>query len=249
VSGTCKENVVIPAKVVKIALDGRGKATIQSVDTAADTIFVAEKNIPIQGFTLTGGRDGIHLSGPAAVVIDGNVIRNNGRGLHLDKGSIGRILNNTIQNNRGVEINLNEHSYARIGCWIPPDAQLHPNTIQHNEGHGIHVGRASTAWIVGNTIANNKGSGIVVNRCLQADIVANTIQGNSGDAISASHNGGVNLQSEGTPRREGPNQTDPALKNGGVGIRCAISGYVDGPLGTLLGTQGAITCIDRLSLP
>lgn len=252
VSGTCREHVVIPAEAARITLDGQGKATIQGAGPAADTVFVSGRNITIKGFTLTGGRDGIHLSGPGAVVIDGNIIQNNGRGIHLDKGSIGRIINNTIQNNRGVGINIIENSYARIGFFIPPEPTLRPNTIRNNQGHGIHVGRASSAWIIGNTIADNKGTGIVVNRSSQADIAGNTINGNSGDALSVSHNSGVNLKSEGTSRREGPNHTDPALKNNGVAVRCSVGGYVDGPLGALAGSQGVKEfdngCVDRVSL-
>jgi len=256
VGGTCNENVVIPAEVVRITLDGQGKATIQGPGTVSDTIFVRGKEITIKGFTITGGRDGIHLSGAAAgasAVIDGNTIHSTGRGIHLDGGSVARIANNKIHNNRGVGINVIENSYARIGFIIPSDAKLGPNAIQNNGGHGIAVARASSAWVVGNMIANNKGSGIVVNRSSQLDVVANTINGNGGDGVSASHNAGVNLRSEGTPRREGPNQTDTVLKNNGVGIRCTIGGYVDGPLGTLIGTKGAKeidnTCIDRVTLP
>jgi parallel beta-helix repeat protein len=252
VSRTCREHVIIPAEVSRITLDGQGKATIQGTGPAADTILVLGKNITIKGFTLTGGRDGIHLSGPAAVVIDGNIIQNNGRGIHLDKGSIGRIINNTIQNNRGVGINVIENSYARIGFFIPPEPALRPNTIRNNQGHGIHVGRASSAWIIGNTIADNTGTGIVVNRSSQADIAGNIINGNGGDARGVSHNSGVNLQSEGTSRREGPNHTDPARKNSGVAVRCSVGGYVDGPLGALAGSQGVKefdnSCVDRVTL-
>lgn len=251
VTGTCREHVVIPAEVARITLDGQGKATIQGSGPTADAIFVTGKNITIKGFKIIGGRDGIHLSGPAAVVIDGNVIQDNGRGIHLDKGSIGRIVNNTIQNNRGVGINIIENSYARIGFLIPPDATLRPNTIQNNQGHGIHVGRTSSAWVASNTITSNRGGGVVVNRSSQADVVGNTIAGNHGDGIAVSHNSGVNLRSEGTLRREGPNQTDPTMKNSGVGIRCVIGGYVDGPLGTLAGVQGTKefdnTCTDRVT--
>lgn len=75
------------------------------------------------------------------------------------------------------------------------------------------------------------------------------INANGGDAITVSYNGGVNLRSE--PRRDGPNQTASTQRNGGAGIRCMIGGYVDGPLGTLAGTQGAKafdnSCIDRVT--
>ena len=115
------------------------------------------------------------------------------------------------------------------------------------------MSRASSAWIANNTIADNKGSGVFVNRNSQADVVANIINGNGGDGITASHNSGVNLRSEGTPLREGPNQTDPMAKNAGFGIKCSIGGYAEGPLGTLTGTQGEKefdnSCVDRVTLP
>lgn len=258
VSGTCKEQVTIPSEISRITLDGQGKSTIQysgSTGTpgVGHTVYIRGKEITVKGFTVTGGRDGVHLSGPASAVVDGNVIANNLRGIHLDKGSVAQIINNRVENNRGVGIDISENSYARIGFLIPPSPTLAPNTIQNNGGHGINVERASGAWIVGNTINNNKGSGIAVNRSSQADIVANVINANSGDAITASHNAGVNLRSEASPRREGPNQTASTLKNGGAGIRCVVGGYVDGPLGTLAGTQGAkefdSTCVDRVAVP
>jgi parallel beta-helix repeat protein len=256
VSGTCKESVVIPAELVRVTLNGQGKATIRnpggtSSGPARHAVFIRGKGITITGFRITGGADGVHLSGPAHAVIDGNVItENSGRGIHIDKASVAQIVNNTIANNGGVGINVTEHSYARIGFLIPPDEALRPNTIQGNGGGGIRIDRASSAWIVGNTIVGNKGPGIAIDRGSETDIVANVISGNSGDGLEVTHNSGVNLQSQGSPRREGPNRTDPGVKNGGVGIRCSIGGYVDGPLGTLMGVQGATrfdkTCIDRV---
>ena len=257
VSGTCKEQVSIHAEIERITLDGQEKSTIQPPSSSGrpvHAVFVRGKEITIKGFTVTGGQDGIHLSGPASAVIDGNVIvKNAGRGIHIDKGSVAQIINSTIQNSGSAGISVSENSHARIGFLIPPSPKLAPNTIQNNGGHGINIERASSAWIVGNTIGNNKGSGIAVNRSSQADIIANVINANGGDAITANHNAGVNLRSEASPRREGPNQTDSTLKNGGVGIRCGIGGYVEGPLGTLVGTQGAKefdnTCVDRVAAP
>jgi parallel beta-helix repeat protein len=256
VSGTCSENIAIPSEVVRITLDGRGKAAIQAPGTTADAIFIRGKDITIKGFTLTGGRDGIHLSGAAAgasAIIDGNTIQRTGRyGIHMDGGSVARIVNNRIENIPNVGIDITENSHARIGFLLPSRPEPAPNTIRSNGSHGIAVSRASSAWIVNNIISDNKGSGVFVNRNSQADVVGNTINRNDGDGITASHNSGVNLRSEGTPLRQGPNQTDPIAKNAGFGIKCSIGSYADGPLGTLTGTQGATefdnSCVNRLSL-
>jgi parallel beta-helix repeat protein len=144
-------------------------------------------------------------------------------------------------------IDITGASYAYIGVRIPRLPALSPNTIRNNGGPGINLERSSGAWIVGNTISNNKGSGIFVHRSSQADVMANVINANGGDAITASYSGGVNLKSE--PRSDGPNQT--TQENGGAGIRCTVGGYVDGPLGTLAGKQGAKAidsgCVDRVT--
>src|ERR1700682_4064421 len=102
------------------------------------------------GFTLTAGRDGIHLSGAAAgasAIIDGNTIRRTGRqGIHLDQGSIGRIANNVIEDVPGEGIYVLESSNARIGFLI---ADLGPNAIRNTGTHGIVLRGGSSAWIVG----------------------------------------------------------------------------------------------------
>jgi parallel beta-helix repeat protein len=253
VSGTCKEQVNIAPEIVRITLDGQKKTTIQHPGGAAASphaLYNRGKEITIKGFTVTGGLDGIHLSGPASAVIDGNVVvKNAGRGIHIDKGSIARILNTTVQESGLIGIDVTGVSYAYIGVFIPRVPALSPNIIRNNGGPGINIERSSGAWIVGNTISNNKESGIAIHRNAQADVIANTINANGGDAITVSYNSGVNLNSE--TRRDGPNQTASGQNNGGAGIRCMIGGYVEGPLGSLTGTKGAKafdnSCVDRVT--
>ncbi len=253
VSGACKEHVNIAPEIVKITLDGQKKTTIQHPGAGAaspHTLYNRGKEITIKGFTVTGGMDGIHLSGPASAVIDGNiVVKNSGRGIHIDKGSIARILNTTVQDSGGIGIDITGASYAYIGVFIPRVPALAPNIIRNNGGPGINIERTSGAWIVGNTISNNTEAGIAVHRNSQADVIANAINANGGDAIAVSYNSGVNFDS--APRRDGPNQTAAGQSNGGVAIRCGVGGYVDGPVGTLAGTQGVKVidtgCVDRVT--
>src|SRR5258706_5078837 len=207
VSGTCKEQVSIAPEIVRITMDGQRKTTIQhpgGPSASPHAVYIRGKEITIKGFTVTGGLDGIHLSGPASTVIDGNtVIKNNGRGIHIDKGSIARILNNTVQDSGGIGIDITGVSYAYIGALIPRVPALSPNTIRSNGGSGINIERSSGAWIVGNTLSNNQDSGIAVHRNAQADIIANVINANGGDPITGRHNSGVNLRREARPA--GPN--------------------------------------------
>src|SRR5262245_37654861 len=250
VSGTCNEQVSFRPEMVRITLDGQKKTTIQHPGKSAaspHTVFVQGKDIHIRGITVIGGLDGIHLSGPASAEIDGAVVMKSTRaGIHIDKSSVVRVLNTTVQDSGAMGIDVTGVSVAYIGVRIPRVPALSPVTVRNSGGAGINVERSSSAWIVGNTISNNKGGGIEVHRNANADVMANTINANGGDAISAMYNAGINLKSE--PRRDGPNQT--TQENGGVGIRCTTGGFVDGPLGTLGGKQGAKSfehgCVDRL---
>ena len=253
VNGLCKEQVNIPPEVTRVIFDGQKKTTIQhpgGQQASPHAFYNRGKEITIKNFTVTGGQDGIHLSGPASAVIDGNLVtKNSGRGIHIDKGSIARILNTTVEQSGGIGIDVTGASYAYIGVFIPRVPALAPNTIRNNGGPGINIERTSGAWIVGNTISGNKDSGITVHRNAQADVIANTINGNGGDAITVTYNSGVNFDSE--PRKTG--RTRRPQNNAGAGIKCAIGGYVDGPLGTLAGAKGAKdidkSCVDRTAAP
>jgi hypothetical protein len=250
VSGTCNEQVSFAPELVRITLDGQKKTTIQHPGKGAPsphTVFIRGKDITIKGITVIGGLDGIHLAGPASAELDGNVVNKAARaGIHIDKGSVARILNNTVQDSGAYGIDITGVSLAYIGVRIPRIPALSPNTIRNNGGPGVNIERGSVAWIVGNTISNNKGSGIVLHRNAHADVMANVISANGGNAIAVLYNSGINLRSE--PRNDGPNQTAEA--NGGVAIRCSVGGFVDGPLGTLAGKQGAKAiehgCVDRV---
>jgi hypothetical protein len=245
VSGLCKESVLFTPALSGITLDGQGKATLQGpphdvVPTKPSdfTVFILGRDVRITGFTIIGGIHAVHLSGPATAVIDKNVIRQSAGAIHIDKGSVGTIFDNVIEDNRGYGINLIENSYARIGFRIPTLPKPQPNTIRNNDGPGVIVGRWSSAWVVGNQITNNKGHGVIVDRQSQADVQANEISGNGGAGIRVSHGSGVNFDSEGSDMViNEPNRSTAA--NAGAGIRCDVGGYVSGRLGSLNGKASA----------
>ena len=251
VSGNCGENVAVPAEVVLVTLDGQGK-TVITAPPKGDGFFVRGREITIKGFTITGGRDGIHLSGSASGAsanVVNNTIRKTGRhGIHLDHTSVGRIAGNTIEDAHACGVDVAEMSVARIGYLLRPMGHG-PNTIRGCGEHGISVNRQSSARIVGNAIENNKKSGVLVTRNSQADVFGNSISGNGGNGITASHMAGVNMTNEDKLFDLGPNQT--GAKNAGFGLSGSVGGYVDGPFGTLAGAKGAKeidgSCIDRLT--
>ncbi len=151
VSGTCKENLVIHEEVVRVTLDGQGKATINAPDTTKHTMIVRGRGITIKGFTVTGGRNGLMVNNGGQAIIDGNTIQGVRRGILVTSNSSARIKNNTIQNNSSSGITVAMSSFARIGN----------NTIQNNRRSGIVVTQSSSARIGNNTVKNNR-IGIVI---------------------------------------------------------------------------------------
>lgn len=250
VTGTCNEHLVIPEEIVRVVLDGQGKATISGPDKSVPTVIVNGRGITIKGFTVTGGRDGIVVSRGSQAVIDRNAIQNTGRiGLQVNQSSFAVIVNNTIENNPTNGISIGGSSYAIIGIVTGLDKTASPNIIQNNGQNGINVGRSSNARITGNTIRNNKQNGIQVTRASQADITSSTIDGNGMSGIAVSQNSAVQLGADkGTGIFESPNTTSTG--NEQVGINCTVNSSVDGRIGTLNGKNGAkdfdSSCVDSL---
>jgi parallel beta-helix repeat protein len=240
VNGTASENVAILAETVRITLDGQGKAVIEA-PAKGDGFFIRGREITVRGFTITGGRDGIHLSGVAAGAsanIVGNTIRKTGRhGIHLDHSSVGRIAGNTIEGAGAHGIDIAEGSVARIGYLLRPLGHG-PNTVRGCGEHGIAVTRGSSARIVGNTLEGNKGSGVYVSRHSHADVMGSAISGNGGNGITATHNSGVNLDNEEKLFDLGANRTDPNSKNAGFGLSGAVGAMPTARSGRSTGQKG-----------
>jgi len=76
VQGTCQENILIPAQLQHITLDGQRKATVKAPDPGRPAIQVLGREVTIKGFTVIGGLFGIAVNRAATAVIDANTIRN-----------------------------------------------------------------------------------------------------------------------------------------------------------------------------
>ncbi|HTN72684.1 MAG TPA: right-handed parallel beta-helix repeat-containing protein [Methylomirabilota bacterium] len=261
VTGACNENVTVRNEKQRLLISGSG-ATISGPNSTSPTLNVRGKGITIQGFTITGGRDGINVNRGSNAVIQGNIIQGTGRhGILIDQLSFAVITGNTIQNNlSGSGIVVSENSVARIGFNLDTDGTASPNTIQGNAGPGIVLSRTSSARIVGNTVNANTGTGsdgIQVTRLSQADLAKNDIRSNSGNGVLVTQNSGVNLPDVAPTGSffDDPNTT--TVLNNVNGIRCTLGGFVNGhtgPSGTQLnGTSGPTnidsSCPSSLSTP
>ena len=118
VSGACSENVAILSETVRITLDGQGKTMIEA-PPKGDGFFIRGREITVKGFTITGGRDGIHLSGVAAGasanIVENTIRKTSRHGIHLDHSSVGRIAGNTIEDVHACGIDIAEAAVARVG--------------------------------------------------------------------------------------------------------------------------------------
>jgi hypothetical protein len=256
VTGSCIENVLIRNEKVRVIVDGGGTASIHGPDSTSPTIRVRGKGILIQGFTITGGREGISVERGSNSIINNNDISNAaGNGMRAGELAFVVITNNNIHSNGFHGIFITETSTARIGFNLSNDSSPSPNMIQANDESGILVSRGSSAQIVSNSILNNGANGVSVTRASQADIASNTINGNGGSGVLVSTNSGVNLGNDDPfDFFDQPNVT--TVNNVTNGIRCRLGGYVDGHLGStnpLNGTAGQLdispNCPNGLATP
>ncbi len=158
---TCLENIVV--KVDHVTLDGKGTATIDgSGDPASDTIRVLGRDVTIKGFTVTGGRNGIHISESSSANISECVIISNvsnGIRVHLssdaniddstmsgngvdgvivDGGSAG-IKNNTITGNGDDGLSV------QFGSFVELDGL---NLFESNVDDGVQCSRFGGIWVL-----------------------------------------------------------------------------------------------------
>jgi hypothetical protein len=253
VSGACTVNLDIPPDTNDITLDGQGTATLTAADATQPAITIRGRRITIRGFTVNGGNAGVLVTGGGSATITNNVLQGAANGVSVILSGVATIVNNTIQNNTDAGIIVSEGGHARIGFTLSADTTAAPNTIQNNAGGGIIVIRGSSARIVGNAIRNNTGDGVGVFRLSQADLSSNVIEGNTGNGVNVSQNSGVNLgRDTGDGIFDAVNTTGAASPNQGNGLSCSTGGYLDGRLGSLNGTAGAIvtplpgTCVNSL---
>jgi parallel beta-helix repeat protein len=249
VQGTCRENLLIHAEVLRITLDGQGKSTIDAPDPRRPAVQVLGREVTIKGFTVTGGTFGIAINRGATGTIDRNTVRNAAiSGLEVSHNGFARIVNNTVERNQQQGILILGSASAHIGIIGTDDQIPGPNIVKDNGGDGIQVLRASTARIIGNTISGNGRSGLTVQQASHADVAGNMFDGNAQHGIRVVGNSGVNLADSAMLLFTRPNTT--TTPNGGFGIQCAVGAYVDGAIGDLKGKIGRKdvsdkSCIDR----
>ncbi|MCW3132200.1 MAG: right-handed parallel beta-helix repeat-containing protein [Candidatus Methanospirare jalkutatii] len=184
--GTYYENVVVNKKLTIKSENGSAYCI---VDGSGSTVFTLEADgIRIEGFSITGGSDGIYIrsnnnsisnntisSNNYGIVLGGNnssisnnlISSNNDYGIVLG-GNNNSISNNIISNNnRGIDLEGNNNSISNNiisnnGCGIMfggNNNSISNNIISNNNGGGIYFGGNNNS-ISNNLISSNTYEGI-----------------------------------------------------------------------------------------
>lgn len=236
VRGVCNENISVRDEATRLTLDGQGSATIHGPNPGAATITVLGRNITIQGFTITGGRQGFSVLRGGSALIDGNTIQESaGIGIIVLQNGHARIVNNTIQLNPNAGISVQENSFARIG-FLDLGGPTAGNVIRNNGVAGVVVQQTAGASLAGNTISDNDGPGVSVRGASYALLAGNHIDANASDGVTVTQNSYVQLGGE-PGILNPPNETE--VPNSGFGIGCSLNSSAGGRLATLTGAEGA----------
>ncbi len=194
VQGFCTENVVILKDGIHLLADG--VATIHAANSTLETILVLGRNIAIDGFIISGGKQGIFIDNTASATIANNQITDNTRGIIIFRASTGNIEDNVISGN-----GFDEDGEPII------------------RGHGIFIGLSSSATINRNVIDANGAVGVRFAEASSGRLSDNTITNNQTLGLDVSFNSSVRLSDGGG----GPNLFEG---NGGYGWQCQINSSI-----------------------
>ena len=178
VKGICTENIDIVLDDVTL-IAANQSATVNGPDAKKHTITIRGHRAVIDGLTVTGGYNGINVSGVGGAQIrnctvqntfhNGIVFYQDGRGA-VDKCTVqhnghhgisieaasAKVINSTISLNPGVGIVVSRGGNAKIGMNdVPGEPTAAGNTISNNGGHGINIWAGGSAYIIKNTIQGN----------------------------------------------------------------------------------------------
>jgi parallel beta-helix repeat protein len=97
---------------------------------------------------------GIRLGGPAAALIEYNLIEENGRGIEMFAAGSPTIRDNIVRGNLGNGVFLSND-------FSPTEGNISQNVVVNNAGYGIFFGGGTRGpWIMNNTVAGNGLAGM-----------------------------------------------------------------------------------------
>jgi nitrous oxidase accessory protein len=178
--GTYVENVVIDKPLTLRSLDGAQATIIKASDASKEVVLLASPGITVDGFTVTGGNDGVafghvsdcvftksvvngnvfgvYLSGATSNLVSNNNLNDNGFGIYLDGSSGNKLSNNSASNEKGGggQASLSDGIYM-----FDSNANLvTQNDLTNNNNFGISLFNSKDNVISNNTMASNSQYGV-----------------------------------------------------------------------------------------
>lgn len=181
VVGVCEEHVTVDRDDVSLVAGGAG-AGIHGPDAGTNTVAVTGNRFLLDGLSVTGGRNGLVVSGGsradirncrvasaagagiaagigilffqgASGAVDAcEVTGNPADGMMID-GGLAVLTNNRFTANGRNGVFVFGGSSVRIG--LTNGFAVGPNVISDNGGNGIHITQGAMALVYGNTISGN----------------------------------------------------------------------------------------------
>jgi len=180
VVGTCLEHVVVQRNDVTLVAGAPG-AAIQGRDLTVDTLTVTADRFVLDGLNVSGGRNGVVVTGGSQAQLRNCSLRGGGSGIaggigilfsqgasgSVDRcessgnpadgimldGAIATITNSRFVGNARNGVFVFGGSTGRIG--LTNSFAPGPNSISDNGANGIHVTLGSLGIIMGNTVTGN----------------------------------------------------------------------------------------------
>lgn len=193
--GLYQENIVITKR---LTLQGAGadQVTVVAADPTRPTLVVRlTQGGVVQGFTFTGGYDGVRVESQAQVQLTGNRIAGNRwDGVEIRGPAQATLENNEIASNGDDGIEVWDYGQATIAknkifgnwkgvsVWVSAQADLKENEISSNwTGALVWVG--AQASFIGNKISGSRWHGLEIRDTAQVLIQTNEITENLGDGV------------------------------------------------------------------
>jgi parallel beta-helix repeat protein len=138
--GTCTEQLVID-KSLKLMGEDKNTTIIEGGGINGSCVHVTADNVEISGFMIRNGLDGVLLESSDGCTISENIIRDNGKGIHLTDSNNNMITNNSLFNNvlslSGIHLSSSHNNVIRDNDLVENDIGVslrdsNNNLIYHN---------------------------------------------------------------------------------------------------------------------
>ncbi|MCP4713123.1 MAG: hypothetical protein GY869_31215, partial [Planctomycetes bacterium] len=171
---------------------GPDLTTINASDSSNNTVYIEIIDYTvIDGFSISGGSNGVNIVNTGIVTITDSIIRDNGRGIYSGNGAARLTISDTvIRNNSDSGDGAGVH-YRGNGPHIITNSTIQNNTATNNGG-GLYIHNVASGNIIvtDTTISHNNaanvGGGIYLNGSYPT-FIGTSVNSNT----SGSHGGGV----------------------------------------------------------